>query len=204
MERTLRRAVANRHVRVRVQATRDKRFRLDGGPRREQRDRESDIVAVRRVVRQRLRVRPSQQPLDLLHVPEEAEIMENRVVQTVVALQNRTDVVHLHEVEDLARRQRLAPNHELPAENAVRARSFLQEVVRQLPVFLSQHVAEKRRGLIAAIAGIDVGSMLAQTTVKPTLKDYNLNEVSLIGSREDTIRRAISEVIRLIQSLEHR
>lgn len=46
--------------------------------------------------------------------------------------------------------------------------------------------------------------MLAQTTVKPTLKDYNLNEVSLIGSREDTIRRAISEVIRLIQSLEHR
>ena len=68
----------------------------------------------------------------------------------------------------------------------------------------AQHVAEKRRGLIAAIAGIDVGSMLAQTTVKPTLKDYNLNEVSLIGSREDTIRRAISEVIRLIQSLEHR
>lgn len=46
--------------------------------------------------------------------------------------------------------------------------------------------------------------MLAQTTVKPVLKDYNLNEVSLIGSREDTIRRAISEVIRLIQSLEHR
>lgn len=130
--------------------------------------------------------------------------MENREVQTVVALQNRTDVVHLHEVQDFARGQRLVPHHELPAEHAVRTRPFLQEVVRQLPVFLSEHVAEKRRGFIAAIAGVDVGSVLAQTTVKPILMTYYLNEVSLIGSREETIRRAMSEVIRLTQSLDHR
>ena len=150
--------VADREVARSVQQRRQLHLALLVHLRRQQRDRQRDIVRLRRVVRQLLELAVGAQPTHLLHLAEVAQVVQDVELEPVVALRRQPDVGPLHELQQLLRGHQSLLHHELPAQQAVGLRSLREKPDRFVDVMVAKKIVEHGLGVHSAVAAIHVGA----------------------------------------------
>ena len=126
--------------------------------RRQQRDRQRDIVRLRRVVRQLLELAVGAQAAHFLHLAEVAQIVQNVELEPVVALRRELDVRRLHELQQLLRGHQSLLHHELPAQQAVGLGSSREKPDRFVDVMMAKKIVENGLGVRSTVAAVHVGA----------------------------------------------
>ena len=150
--------VADREVARSVQQRRQLHLALLVHLRRQQRDRQRDIVRLRRVVRQLLELAVGAQAAHFLHLAEVAQIVQNVELEPVVALRRELDVRRLHELQQLLRGHQSLLHHELPAQQAVGLGSSREKPDRFVDVMMAKKIVENGLGVRSTVAAVHVGA----------------------------------------------